>query len=173
MKNLLLAILMLAFCQINAQEIEPAIHIEKMQYFSFMQGEWIGSGVYMKPDRTQESVNQHEKIEFKLGGSLLLIEGTGKDESGTIVFNAMANIFYDITQKKYKMYSFKNDGLSTEADIEIKGPQHLIWSFSPRDGAFVRYEIVVKNSVWTEKGEFSTDKNTWIPFFSMDLTKVE
>ena len=44
-----------------------------------MVGTWDGSGWAMNPDGTRNEFNQHEEIVSKLNGTILLVEGTGKD----------------------------------------------------------------------------------------------
>jgi hypothetical protein len=52
-------------------------------------GNWKGEATYMRGPGSEVSINQEEKIEYKLDGTVLLIEGTGRDVAGNIVFNAM------------------------------------------------------------------------------------
>jgi len=50
-------------------------------------------------------VKQTEEVQYKLGGLVLLIEGTGRNpDTGDVMYNALATIAYDETTKVYHFF---------------------------------------------------------------------
>ncbi|MEZ5002655.1 MAG: hypothetical protein R2730_06430 [Chitinophagales bacterium] len=147
---------------------------DRMDYFLFLEGEWEGIGYYTRQDGWVDTVYQHELAEYKLNRTILTIEGTGKNKSGELVFNAFATLYFNSQIKTYEMMAFKDDGAMTLAHIDTVSAGHFIWSFSPNSYAHIKYELELsEEGAWIEKGFFSSDKENWIPFFSMKLNKIE
>lgn len=51
------------------------------------------------------------------------------------------------------------------------GPNSLVRGFSLPDGGQVRYTINIHEDVWLEKGEYSSDGQTWQQFLEMRLRR--
>ena len=168
---MLMALAFTALAQEGAVESEPVS--EKMKYFHFMEGQWEGLAQHSNRDGSKTLIHQHENIQIKLDGTLILAEGTGKDDEGTVVFNAVATIYYDQASDSFKMMAFRDNGQNTLADIEVKGDAHFIWSFSPGENTHIKYETRVKDGVWSENGFFSRDGQNWMPTFAMEVKKVD
>ena len=161
----------------HAQGPAPEAMKQEMQKLAYMAGKWSGEASMRRGNTPPVKVLQEENIQFKLDGTILLIEGTGRStETGNpIVFNALAIISYNHHTKEFKMKSHVMDGNSTEAYFKIVGENHFEWGFETPQKAKIRYDIVLNPSDKSriEKGEYSPDGTTWYPFIEMKLTKLD
>lgn len=180
MKNVLLTCLMLvgiASSKLTAQPSETVAK-EKMKPFAHWAGRWQGEGsMQMGPGQPKKSMVD-ENIEFKLSGTVVLIEGIGKsleDPSGEpkIVHHALAVLSFDQTSNQYKFNSYLKDGRSTQAWFNTVAENKYQWGFDVPTGK-IKYSITIDpvTKTWNEVGEFSNDNGaTWMKFFEMNLKK--
>jgi hypothetical protein len=118
----------------------------------------------------------HEKIEFKLDNTILLVEGIGKSMDATqneaVVHHAFAILSYDVATQTYKFKTYLKDGRATDAWFNILGENKYAWGFDVPNGK-IRYHIMIdpQKKTWNEVGEFSQDGTQWFKFFNMDLVK--
>lgn len=153
---------------------------EKINVFSAWIGRWQGeSSMQMGPGEPKKS-NVEEKIESKLDGTILLVEGVGKSlnpstEQETIVHHAFAVLSYNVGTGQYKFSSYLKDGRSTDAWLITTGENKFQWGFDIPGRGKVRYSATLEpgKKTWNEVGEFSSGGNNWVKFFEMNLTKVE
>ena len=181
MKNLLIVLLAALLYTIAsgtafAQEMGDK---EKMKIFANWIGRWQGEGsMQMGPGEPRKS-KVDERIESRLDGMVLLVEGIGKAQDAskqeTIVHHALAILSYDKNTEQYKFRSYLKDGRSTDAWIKPTGENSFQWGFDIPGRGKTRYSIVLDptKKTWDETGEFSQDGTTWMKFFSMHLTKTE
>jgi hypothetical protein len=162
---------------ISAQPSE-AVAKEKMKSFVHWAGRWQGEGsIQMGPGPLKKS-NVDEHLEFKLDGTVMLIEGIGKSVEGNdnkIVHHALAVLSFDQGTNQYKLNSYLKDGRSTQAWLNIIEEGKYQWGFDTPNGK-IKYSITLDASKksWNEIGEFSNDNGTtWMKFFEMNLKKVE
>jgi hypothetical protein len=170
MNKLIVLISLVLSTQHLSAQIETASNIEKMRFFEKVEGEWEGVAFAMTPEG-QIEVKQHEKVEYKLNGTILTVEGTGRNEMNEIVFHAYGIMYYDAIENAFKIKAFKDNGQVTLAEVEIVKPGEFIWSFSPNPYTHIRYHTKFDDTEWIETGEYSADKVKWVPIFSMSLTK--
>lgn len=152
---------------------------EKMKIFSNWTGRWQGEGsMQMGPGEPRKS-NVDERVEAKLDGMVLLVEGIGKAQDASkqeiIVHHALAVLSYDKNTGQYKFRSYLKDGRSTDAWLKPTGENTFQWGFDIPGRGKTRYNIILDpvKKTWDETGEFSQDGTTWMKFFSMHLTKTE
>jgi len=138
-------------------------------------GNWKGEATYMRGPGSEVSINQEEKIEYKLDGTTLMIEGTGRDAAGDIAFNAMGIVNYNVNSKQFKFKTYLKDGRSTDAYFNITGENTYEWGFDIPGGGKSKYTIIIDpvHKTWNEKGEYSSDGNNWFAFMELKLKKVE
>jgi len=180
MKNVLLIGFMLAGVltgKLLAQSPETG-NKEKMKPFAAWVGHWQGEGyVQMGPGEPQKSTID-ERIESKLDGTVLLIEGVGKSmdaatQQEKIVHHALAVLSFDRTSDTYKFRSYLNDGRSTDAWLNILAENKYQWGFDTPQGK-IRYNVIIDplKNTWQETGEFSSDGTTWRKFMEMNLSRI-
>jgi len=172
-KTTLLILYSLFSLSVQAQyQTDPGVKLEQMKKLAYMVGTWEGSGWAQDRDGQTHTYNQTEVIQLKLGGTVLLIEGTGKHpHSGEITFNAMAIVSFNETSGKYDFRSYLSTGQSTNAEGYFE-EDRFIWSFDTGGGT-VRYTMTfTEDSKWIEIGEFSQDGTQWYKFMEMNLEKT-
>jgi len=158
----------------SAQPSE-AVAKEKMKAFAFWAGHWQGEGsIQMGPGEPKKSkVDEH--IDFKLNGTVLLIEGVGKSVPGdAIVHHALGIVSFDQSDNQYKLNSYLKDGRNAAAWLKIIEDNKYQWGFDTPQGK-IKYSITIDpaQKTWNEIGEFSSDAGTtWFKFFEMNLIKI-
>lgn len=153
---------------------------EKMKPLMAWVGHWKGEGsMQMGPgDPKKSSVD--ERIESKLDGTLLLIEGIGKatdpsTNQEAVVHHAFATLTYDANSNQYKFRTHLKDGKMSDAWFKQIGENNFQWGLDTPQGGKIRYTIYLNPAAgtWEETGEYSKDGATWMKFFSMNLKKIE
>lgn len=157
----------------------PEVHKEKMKQFAFWEGRWQGEGsTQMGPGPAKKSTVD-ETLQFKLDGTVMLIEGIGKatdpqTNQMQVVHHAMAILSYDPANNQYKFQTYLKDGRSTPALLNIIEENKYEWGFDVPNGK-IKYLITIDpaKKTWNEIGQFSNDNGTtWMKFFEMNLRKV-
>src|SRR5688572_9560369 len=80
-----------------AQGSAPEAVKQEMKKIAYMAGRWSGEATMSRPNAAPVKVLQEENIQFKLDGTVLLVEGIGRSvEAGNpVVFNALAIVSYN------------------------------------------------------------------------------
>lgn len=180
MKPLLLSLTMLlAISFVNAIAQAPnnseAIKLE-MKKIAFMSGRWSGEATIKRGNTPPIRVLQEENIQFKLDGTVLLVEGIGRNpDSSNITFNALGIISFNPYTKQFGMKSHTMDGNQADAYFKILENNHFEWGFETANKSKIKYEIVLNEQAktWVEKGEYSQDGTTWYPFIELKLNKLD
>ena len=147
----------------------------EMKKLDFLVGEWKGeSSIVIGTEKRRSNVS--EKIEKRLNGLALIIEGVGSvkqpDGGERIVHHALAMVNYDESTQKYRFMSQIDKGYFTNADATIEDGA-FCWRLKNAQMGDVRYQIrLTADGKWSETGEYSRDGKNWTPFFECLLTKV-
>jgi hypothetical protein len=147
--------------------------IDALKNISFLVGNWKGKG-WMQMGPEKHTFTQTEYITPKANGTVIQIEGLGKDEKNTdvIIHQAFAVISYDIQNNKYLFKAYKGDGGQIDADVKLLDDHTFQWGFSSPMTGQIKYTISVVNNKWTEIGEMSRDGGkTWMKYFEMILDR--
>jgi hypothetical protein len=178
MKNLTLLFLFLAAFAGKVFAQAEAGSLEKMKPLLEWVGRWQGEGTMQTPSGETKKSSVDERIEAKLDGMVLLIEGIGKykdpsTNKETVAHHAMGVLSYDHITSQYKFRTYLKDGKSTDAWFNVLSENNYQWGFDTKAGK-IRYTIALNTTAktWNEIGEFSQDGNTWRKFFEMNLTKT-
>lgn len=162
-------ILLAAFCCAQQPPNLPAQR-EAMKKLTFLVGKWSGVATTRRGQNETVKVKQTEEVQFKLGGLLLLIEGTGRNsDTGDVMFNALATIAYDEAAKVYHFRAY-NDG--RYLDTELKVPENgFEWGYKagPVDVRFVM--SLNDKGEWVETGNVKLGDNPPQRTFEMTLRK--
>lgn len=167
MKSTLLLALSLFITIISAAQANTADTAAQrlMKPLHFITGEWEGKGWMMMADGKKHEFDQTEKVQLKLEGTALLIEGKGK-AGGTVIHDAMAVVIYDRQKQHYSFRSYLSSGRSGEYNAEMIGDA-LYWY----PNSNMRYIIRLnEKGQWHEIGEMNRN-NEWFRFFEMTLDK--
>ena len=135
-------------------------------------GEWSGEGWFAPQGRERFPFTVHERIEPKLGGQALLVQGLGKDAAGAVVHDALAIISYDPATHGYLMRFQTAAGMAGDAPLAaVDGGWR--WGFEAPGGVQVRFTLSVEGDSWHERGEASPDGGArWFPIHEMKLRRV-
>lgn len=180
MKLFVLMVTVISIQIAQAQMPDATPSKEAMKKLSAWVGQWKGEGtIQMGPGGPKKSTVD-ERIEMKLDGTIMVIEGIGKTtdmatRQETVAHNAFGIISYDAASKNYKFKTFTKDARSADAYFAISGDNKYEWGFDIPSGGKTKYTITLDpvKKTWIEIGEFSRDGDSWIKFFEMNLTKVE
>jgi hypothetical protein len=144
---------------------------QAMDRLAFLEGQWVGKATAVVGPGESKELEQHESVERRLGGGLMVIEGKGFVE-GAMEFNAFAIISFDGNSGEYKMQSWLATGETVPAYLRLGEGQSFEWGFDIPQGK-VRYRLHIDDKgQWVEKGEFSPKgTNTWYPSLHMVLNR--
>lgn len=164
--TLLLMMLGLAWNAWSQQQAEQA-----MDKLAFLVGNWQGTALASTGPGQQVDLQQHETVEYRLDGKMLLIEGKAF-EGEEMMFNALAAVTYNEQTQEYEMTSWLSTGQKTQAYLREKGEKQFEWGFDIPQGGMVKYEFTLNDKgQWVETGQYSPDGQQWYPSFSMLLDK--
>jgi hypothetical protein len=153
-------------------------HLQEMKKLDFLIGEWAGEGwtEFVPGQRRTSPIT--EKVQPKLGGTILLVEGLGKNkvpgkQEEVVTHNALGVIAYDASAKLYRVRSYLADGRSTDAEAGfVEGG--FQWAFKGPQGMSIRYTVkLTEKGEWFEIGEMSRDGQSWRQFHEMTLQRVK
>ena len=163
------SILFASLCR-GQQAPNLAAQRDAMKKLSFLVGKWSGPATSSRGPTETVKVRQTEEVQFKLGGLVLLIEGTGRNpDSAEIMFNALATISYDETSKVYRFRAY-NDGRYLDTDLKV--PENgFEWGYKagPVDVRFVMR--LNDKGEWVETGDVKVGDNPPQRTFEMTLRK--
>lgn len=141
-----------------------------MQAISFFEGNWEGEGWMRRGPTEPTAFRSTERVESRLGGRLLIVEGQHHDtESGDVVHHAVATISYNPETSSYRFSSHLEDGRSGDYAGQLEDGA-FVWGYEVPQGK-IRFTIRIADGHWSESGEFSADGAQWNQFFSMELDR--
>lgn len=148
--------------------------LAEMKKLAWMVGEWRGTGSMQMGPGVAHSSQVHERIESKLDGLAIHVEGIGmaKDASGkeSKVHHALATISWSPECKCYRFPAHTMMGSYVNAEMRIVGDT-IVWGFKTGP-AEIRYTIRhTEKGQWHEVGDRSMDGKTWQRFFEMTLDR--
>jgi len=154
----------------------PVFAADEMRRLDWLVGEWKGeASVQMGPGKPELGL-QHERVQTKLGGKVLLVEGLGKRKladgaAGETVHEALGVMSFDEKTKKYRFDAWTARDGYVAAWMEVGANDTVTWGFDPPNGGTVRYTISrTDKGEWHEVGEYVRDGRT-MKFFEMTLQK--
>lgn len=147
---------------------------EQMRKLAYFAGEWEGAATMRTGPGPEQTIKQSEYVQYKLDSTVLVIEGTGRDDNNQVVFNALAVVNFNAPTRDYALRSYLKDGRTTAAYFNVVEENKFEWGFDiPGNTGKVRYTIILDPDAktWHEVGEFSADGAAWMKFIDMRLRK--
>jgi hypothetical protein len=142
---------------------------EALAALDFLNGVWKGPAWILTPSGHKHNMTQTERVGPFLGGAIKIIEGRGHDSDGTVSFNAMGIISYDVQKRSYSMRSY---AMGRVGDFELKKTKDGFgWTISAGPMT-MQYTAVVKDGTWHEVGERIMPGQKPVRFFEMTLGRV-
>jgi hypothetical protein len=130
---------------------DPTAQKTAMEKFKFLVGTWTGDATISPGEGPQLTIRQTEEVMYKLDGVVLLIEGTGRDDSGKVVFNALAIVSYDPNSGTYRIRAW-NAGNFVETEIKTSG-KGFDWGFDRGPVSMTNHMTVDEQGRWSETSE--------------------
>lgn len=132
---------------------DPAAQKSAMQKLKYLAGTWTGQGTVTPAQGEPIQLQQTEEVQYKLDGLLLVIEGTGRDASGKVLFNAFAVISYDTNTSTYRFRAWNSGNvLETELKLTEKG---FDWNYQQGPLTMTNQMILDEQGRWSENSEAS------------------
>ena len=149
---------------------DVAKHKAESGKLAWMVGTWEGEG-WSQRGQEKSEFTQTEKIELKLDGQTLLLEGEGraKADPSKVVFRALGVVFFDPYGGGTKLTSWTDQGYWAVSPFTVKANGYS-WEIALPNNT-TRYTAKVSGGRWNEIGEWSGDGKTFTKFFEMNLTK--
>ena len=142
---------------------------EAMKTFARLDGVWRGTAWTLLPGGKKHEITQTERIGSFLDGSVKVIEGRGYDPDGTVTFNALGIISYDVAKKSYAFHSY---AMGQAGDFAFEPTTDgYVWSI-PAGPMTIRYIAVVKDGKYREIGERIVPGKDPMQIFEMNLQRV-
>jgi hypothetical protein len=143
---------------------------DAMKKLEFMAGKWSGEARVLRGPGEPLLLHQTEDIQYKMDGLLLLVEGTGRNQSdGKVVFRALATIAYDDTAGVYRIRSH-SDGRYTEAELKLaEGAKGFDWGFTAGPAKISYVGRINEKGEWTEVGEMKLGEQPPRKFIEMTV----
>jgi len=126
-----------------------------MKKLSFLVGEWSGEGRILRGADEPLELVQTEKVEYKLDGLVLMIEGIGRNKAdGKVALQALGVVSYDDEAGTYHMRAY-NDGRCLETELKLAdNGEGLMWSFAL--GEIKTSSVLrIEKGQWTELTEIA------------------
>lgn len=102
MKNVLLVLFCLIFpLAVVAQNNSLAAQQEAMKKVDFLIGTWQGNGWILLGKGKRETFTNTETVQSKINGTVLLVEGVGKNSENKIVHGALATLSFNTERQSY------------------------------------------------------------------------
>ena len=144
-----------------------------MAPLAWLAGEWAGEATLAERGGTRV-LHQTEEVRQALEGSLLVVEGTGREPAheGAVAFRAFAVLSAGDEPGQYRVAAWRA-GRFGDARAEVAEDGTLTWGFLTPDGGEVRYVTrQPEPGVWHETGAFrATGDDAWRPFLEMTLRR--
>ena len=128
MRSTLLALAVSLAAAGYGQQPNVAAQRDAMKKLGFLEGKWSGDGTVVRGPGEPMKLRQSEDVQFKLDGLVMVVEGTGRNAGGQVVFRALATIAYDDMTSTYRFRAY-NDGryLDTELKVTADG---FAWGYT-------------------------------------------
>ena len=133
------------------QQPNVAAQREAMKKLDFLVGKWEGDGSVWRGPGEPIKIRQSEEIEYRLDGLVLLMQGTGRNAEGKIVFQALATVSYDEQSSTYKFRSH-SDGRYLETELKVV-PKGFSWGFDAGPAKIMNTMRVNEKGEWAETTE--------------------
>ncbi len=154
-----------------AQEAtKPAANAEAMAKMAAMKGVWKGEASGVGFGGVPFKVTQTERIGPMLGGDVLVIEGRGYKDDGSIAFNAFGVLSFNAQTSKYEFRAY-NGGFSGTYDW-TPTDTGAIWSIPAGPNANIVSTITLTDGKWHEVQAYVVTGQEPKTVVDMTLTRV-
>ena len=136
---------------------------------SFMYGEWRGTAKGMSRDGPY-TLTQTERVGPMLNGDLVVVEGRGYKEDGSLAFNAFGVISYDKRQKSFFINAYTG-GNAGKYKLEHTNTG-FTWTIQAGPNAKVVNVATIENNIWHEVTTYIPNEGPKRITNDMTLTRI-
>lgn len=130
---------------------------EAMHKLSFLAGNWSGPVTITRGPGEPLRLTQTERVEYKLDGLVLLLEGKSTTADGKTLFSALATISYDDASHAYRFRAY-NDGHYLDTELSVPG-DGFSWGFTAGPAHIVNTMHLTAKGEWSEVTEATVGSN--------------
>ena len=130
---------------------------EAMHKLSFLAGNWSGPISITRGPGEPLHLTQTEKIEYKLDGLVLLIEGKSTAADGTTPFEALATIAYDDATHSYRIRAY-NAGHYVDSELKVLA-DGFSWGFDAGPAHVANTMHLTAKGEWQETSDVTFGGN--------------
>ena len=141
-------IILLLVAVLGAAQPQPNLAAQRtaMKKLEFLVGKWSGEVSVIRGPGDPLKLEQTENVQWKLGGLVLLVEGSGRGTDGQTAYQALATISFDEATNTYRFRAF-HDGHYLDTELKV-APSGFAWGFS--GGPMT----IANTMTFSEKGEW-------------------
>ena len=150
----------------QADQARVAAQKAAMQKLAFLVGTWSGPATVLRGAMEPLKLTQTEKVEWKLDGLVLEIEGAGANADGRKLFTALATVAYDDAAKAYHIRAY-HDGQYLDTELTVKDGG-FAWGFAAGPVHVDNTMHLTPTGEWYETTEFVMGNAS--PRRSMEMT---
>lgn len=156
----------------------PAVPAE-LERLDWLVGEWEGTGWMEYAPGQRAAFRGTERVERRMGGRLIVVEGTfladmGPEVGEAPVHHAVGIFEYDPRADRFRFRTYTALGPHTWGlrDAEVMDGR-VVWGYEDPQWGTVRYTLTHTDAdEWHEEGHASADGGaTWHRFFEMRLAR--
>lgn len=125
-----------------------AVQRVAMRKLAFLAGSWRGTATVMRPSGPPLRMTQSERVQSKLGGLVLLVEGQSTGAEGRAEFQALATISYDDGTHTYRIRAY-NDGHYVDAPLTVRR-NGFVWGFTAGPAHIENVMRLTRGHHWKE-----------------------
>ena len=140
---------------------------EAMQKLAFLAGHWSGPVTIVRGPGEPLKLTQSENIQFKLGGLVLLIEGTSTGTDGKAQFEALATVAFDTASQTYRLRAY-HDGNYLDAPFTVSADGSA-WEYMSGPAKVVNTMRMTAKGEWQETTTVTFGSNPPRPSVEMLL----
>lgn len=148
LKSIIASLLTLLALSAHAQRPDTSVQHQAMAKLSFLVGQWQGPATVTRGPGAPIKITQTEQVEYRLDGLVILIQGTGRDDSGKTLFQALATIAFDETTSTYRIRAY-NDGRYVDAELKAL-PDGFEWSYGAPGFTALNAMHLTSKGEWAE-----------------------
>jgi len=154
-----IATLLLFSSQLIAQRASDSVATQKqaMQKLAFLVGNWSGPATITRGPGQTLHLTQTEKVDYKLDGLVLLVQGKSTDTGGKTQFEALATISYDDAAHGYRIRAY-NDGHYVDTDLTAE-PDGFSWEFPAGPARIANTMHLTSKGEWQESTDVTFGGN--------------
>ncbi len=155
----------------TAQQPSDTIRAQQaaMHKLSFLAGDWSGPVTVALGPGEPLHLTQTEKVEYKLDGLVMLIQGKSTAPDGHTPFEALAIVSFDDTTHTYRFRAY-NAGHYVDAELTPL-PDGFSWGFDAGPAHVVNTMHLTEKGEWQETTQMTYGSNPPLRSVTMLLTR--